>query len=902
MKKVLLAKAISLALMLTMAVTANAVPARPGLWRLITLSDGTKVHAFLKGDEHLHYYADRENNVYTEREDGLFEKRDFKALVAEVKKHQAEEEAELLKKSPSKAPRKAQGIPTNKSIFTGKKKGIVILVEFPQAVDSRTGKVTAEAVKFNTENPGKFGCSSVNELYTKIINERGLNMDPFYGSVKDYFLAQSDGVFELDFDVAGPYTLANEYSYYGKNGTYSTDTNVRTMISEAVSKANANFDFSNYDWDGDGTVEVVYVLYAGQGEADGGAANTVWPHKSTVSGVSADGKAISTYACSNELATNQTYNSSSRTYTTNGTQINGIGTICHEFSHTIGFPDMYDTNDDGTNWPSDCLPGAFDLMCSGSYNGSWNGGNDDWATIDAGYRPCGYSAFERWCAGWIEPKELSDPQRVTNMKPLGGTYDGGPSDHGDAYVVYMPNSTKSIKGEYYLLENRGWGNWDGAIPWPGLLINYVHYNESSWQNNTLNNVSSSSITHARMTHFQASGVDVANVMGFDPYPYQVELFPHLYDSSSSIYDEDGGKIAENINNANSQYSKYFKLNTTSNNSLDNTTNPKAYYWSTKSSAQTLSNQEIWNIEANYCDPATWGFNFSAADQSVNFNYRKPSTKTLTINQDATTAENIGTGFYTKFTVNKPIKAGILTTMWLPFDMNTSDLIKRFGTKFGVYRFTGTTEDEEGNVSLNLESCIYDGVKAYEPFFLLIDKDEADIDNLGDFENIQVNTASADIEPVVTTSDGWKLVGTKTYDVVPKGAYFMSNNMYYKSTGTTKLRAYRAYLVAPDEQAASKKNIVTHFDDSKKTNETAEEVREQGFARLRAKLDMNNIASPFFNPNATTGIDRNVVEMSSEKCSDNGVYNLAGQRVGTVGKSSLPKGVYIANGKKFTVTK
>ena len=132
---------------------------------------------------------------------------------------------------------------------------------------------------------------------------------------------------------------------------------------------------------------------------------------------------INTYACSNELATNGS----------NGTQLNGIGTICHEFSHTMGYPDAYDTDYSYTGPQM----GSWDLMCNGSYNGSWNGGNSNWGYLDAGYRPCGYTAFERWCAGWIEPIELTDPQKITNLKPLGGTRSGGATDHGEAYVVYM---------------------------------------------------------------------------------------------------------------------------------------------------------------------------------------------------------------------------------------------------------------------------------------------------------------------------------------------------------------------------------------------------------------------------------------------------------------------------------
>ena len=231
------------------------------------------------------------------------------------------------------------------------------------------------------------------------------------------------------------------------------------MVIEACKKADSSVNFADYDWDGDGYVDQVYVVYAGKGEADGGASTTIWPHEWSLSSASyygdgsgtltLDGVKIDTYACGGEL------NGSTGT-------IAGIGTMCHEFSHCLGYPDFYDTDYSGGQGM-----GEWDLMDSGSYNGKWNGGHSDWPEMNAGYEPAGYTAFERWCAGWIEPIVLSDPQKITNMKPMGGTQEGGIVDHGDAYVIYMPGSKKTIEGEYYMLENRqqaGWSPCSDAVP------------------------------------------------------------------------------------------------------------------------------------------------------------------------------------------------------------------------------------------------------------------------------------------------------------------------------------------------------------------------------------------------------------------------------------------------------
>lgn len=53
-------------------------------------------------------------------------------------------------------------------------------------------------------------------MFDNIANKIGFtNSLGFKGSVKDYFLAQSNGQFELDFDVVGPYTLSQNMAYYG---------------------------------------------------------------------------------------------------------------------------------------------------------------------------------------------------------------------------------------------------------------------------------------------------------------------------------------------------------------------------------------------------------------------------------------------------------------------------------------------------------------------------------------------------------------------------------------------------------------------------------------------------------------------------------------------------------------
>ena len=134
------------------------------------------------------------------------------------------------------------------------------------------------------------------------------------------------------------------------------------MILEAVRMADADVNFADYDWTGNGYVDQVYVLFAGHGQADGSDSNTIWPHESSLSNsevgssypsndYDANGNrvAVNTYACGPELL---------------GSARAGIGTLCHEFAHCLGYPDMYDTAYGGNLGMS-----LWDLMDTGSYNG-----------------------------------------------------------------------------------------------------------------------------------------------------------------------------------------------------------------------------------------------------------------------------------------------------------------------------------------------------------------------------------------------------------------------------------------------------------------------------------------------------------------------------------------------------
>ena len=473
----------TLALAVT-ALTASAIPAKPGQVRMLTLSDGTTVKARLVGDEHGHYWLAENGRAYQKVENmAYFSEVSVETVKAKAQARRSQANARRAKRL---APRRVGEFGS----YTGKKKGIIILVNFSD-------------VTFKSANN--------NALYKRIANEENFSYGDFKGSMYDYFKAQSEGQFELSFDVVGPVTVSKTQAYYGGNDSDGNDKYPATMVLEALKLVDSQVNFADYDWDGDGEVDQVYVVYAGQGEADGGSDDTIWPHEWELSSAASygdgagaqtyDGVKIDTYACGGEL------NGSSK--------ICGIGTMCHEFSHCLGYPDFYDTDYSGGQ-------GMFewDLMDSGSYNGD-------------GYQPAGYTSYERWVAGWKKPIELTATTSVTGMKAL--------QDGGETYVVYNQGN----RNEYFLLENRQQTGWDAGIPGEGLLILHVDYDASVWASNQPNDAPS----HQRMTWIPAdnkyqyetySGSKYYTTSGAknDPFPYgSVNAFSKSTTPAAKFYNK-----------------------------------------------------------------------------------------------------------------------------------------------------------------------------------------------------------------------------------------------------------------------------------------------------------------------------------------------------------------------------
>ena len=478
MKKVLF-----ISMLLSMAaMTAIAVPAKRGLWKTITLANGQTVKATLVGDEFGHFWKAEDGKIYT-KSGNFFKQADSEKVINRAKAMRRQENAKRTKKF----------LELNVGSYFGKKKGVIILVNFKDIA---------------------FQANHTNELYQKIANEPGYSEGKFKGSISDYFKAQSGNQFELDFDVVGPVTVSKNAKYYGENDDNDNDMHPGEMICEAVELAkNMVSDWHQYDWDNDGKVDQVYIIYAGKGAADSDDENTIWPHAydlyssnyygdGTGPVTVAEGLQVNTYACGCEVDGDN--------------MIEGIGTICHEFSHCLGYPDFYDIDYSGGQGM-----GSWDLMDSGNYNGG-------------GYQPAGYTSYERWLAGWLTPIELDSVDvNVTNMKSL--------QNGGESYVIY----NKGNKNEFLMLENRQRDNWDASLPDAGLLIVHCDYDKKAWDENGPND----DPDHQRMVVVPADGrYQYGKYMGQTYATEEGDVFPQedvdAFNKNFKAYDMISKKAAK----------------------------------------------------------------------------------------------------------------------------------------------------------------------------------------------------------------------------------------------------------------------------------------------------------------------------------------------------------------------
>ena len=241
MRKILLLSALLLC-----AVSMMAVPAHPGTVK-VTQPDGTQLTLRLVGDEWLHFTTTEDGYsvvkdqrgyyVYAELQDGLLKptaqvahdaamrQGAELAYVKNLKKYQAPQMTEKMGNAKRKVQKRQQQTLAARRAAQydyNNFKGLIVLVQYQDKEFSRDDFHDYVYDMVNQEN------------YTGYRKTNG-QFVPCTGSVRDYFRDNSDGKFQPEFDVVGPYTV--NYSQYD-GGSSSAE-----IINSVLDQADPDVDF-----------------------------------------------------------------------------------------------------------------------------------------------------------------------------------------------------------------------------------------------------------------------------------------------------------------------------------------------------------------------------------------------------------------------------------------------------------------------------------------------------------------------------------------------------------------------------------------------------------------------------------------------------------------------------------
>ena len=438
---------------------AMAVPAYKGIV-VLQQPDGSVINARAHGDEWLNLTTTDDGYSIVKDADGFYvyaQLKNGQLAPTAVRVHNADartaqeqaylgsvqkylwpqmSEATVKAKSEENARRvKAQGRRKAQNYDYNNFRGLIILVQFNNR-------------EFERDDYSEIIGEMVNgKDYTGYMGTNGRKVN-YTGSVRDYFYDNSFTQFEPQFDIVGPVTV-------DRSDTYAERTdNAAQLTLDAIDAIDDQVDFSEYDRDGDGVVDMIYFIFAGYGSNFyGQSSDYVWPHASqiydprTYRYVIRDNVYLGRYACSTE------FYGTERSHT-----IDGIGTICHEFSHVLGLMDHYDTDYEQNGQSND--PGEWDVMAGGSYH-------------NMARTPVGYSIFERFSIGFAVPETI-DGEGSFTLEDIDKSNTG--------YIIKSQQNR-----EYFMFENRRKDKWNAYLPNTGMLVFRVDSTSTNvWSRNTVN--------------------------------------------------------------------------------------------------------------------------------------------------------------------------------------------------------------------------------------------------------------------------------------------------------------------------------------------------------------------------------------------------------------------------------
>ena len=379
---------------------AEAVPARPDAFKH-KQPDGTVITIRLHGDELYHWTTDESGKTVEMDSRGFFRR-------VNVSQEEHRNRAARARRNAMRRAGRWSSYENQRETNFGTRKILCILAEF----------VSTDEV------PGSFTVENPNQHFYNMLNQHDYSYNGAIGSVKDYYVDNSGGLYNPEFDVYGPVLLSQTSAYYDQNGVDLAIMEAYELLKDQIG------DMSIYDTDRNGAIDMVLFYYPWHNQAEGAPEDTIWPHQLGGSFGQMGGYAFNRYFCTSELR------GTPEEAEQNGPEAASIGTTCHEFGHSLGLPDFYDVDyeehgeNDKTTW-------ILDLMASGSYN-------------DKGRQPPQLSAVERNMLGWMDYPPVITEEGNYTLKGI---------QNNEAYRI-----DSRIPGEYFILEGRtAGGKWDDFL-------------------------------------------------------------------------------------------------------------------------------------------------------------------------------------------------------------------------------------------------------------------------------------------------------------------------------------------------------------------------------------------------------------------------------------------------------
>ncbi|MBO4742824.1 MAG: immune inhibitor A [Bacteroidales bacterium] len=240
-------------------------------------------------------------------------------------------------------------------------------------------------------------------------------------TAQDYLNSQFSPSSSFVFHVFPSEKLPYPLFHYGANTSSAKDVGIAEAIRGACMQSKE--DFSHYDCNNDGYIDNICIIFAGHSESDGSGSQYIWPQHLYMhdlgGGFALSGKVADSFTVCSEFSS--------------------AGVFCHEFLHSFGLMDLYDTDGKLSGGTSKGLWGKLSIMDN----------PDSMSNL---------SAIE------LEHLNLGSCMEVKE-----GEYSLRPLSRAKEYLRIDTDN----QDEYFLLECRDNEGWDASLGGHGLVVYHI---------------------------------------------------------------------------------------------------------------------------------------------------------------------------------------------------------------------------------------------------------------------------------------------------------------------------------------------------------------------------------------------------------------------------------------------